>query len=79
MKAFLEYLNKLPEAERESICALIGTTYGYVRKATSAKQTPEPLRCVEIERATDGAVTRRDLRPDDWERIWPELADRAAA
>lgn len=31
-------------------------------------------RCVPIERATDGAVTRRDLRPDDWHEIWPELA-----
>lgn len=36
-------------------------------------------RCVEIEQATDGAVTRQDLRPDDWHRIWPELADKASA
>ncbi len=35
---------------------------------------PVPLeRCVAIEQATSGAVTRRDLRPDDWHRIWPEL------
>lgn len=27
-----------------------------------------------IERATNGAVGRRDLRPDDWADIWPELA-----
>jgi DNA-binding transcriptional regulator YdaS (Cro superfamily) len=31
-------------------------------------------RCVAIERATAGAVTRRDLRPHDWADIWPELA-----
>lgn len=37
---------------------------------------PVPIeRCVAIERATEGAVTRRDLRPDDWHEIWPELAD----
>lgn len=29
-------------------------------------------RCLPIERATGGAVTRRDLR-DDWRDIWPEL------
>lgn len=29
--------------------------------------------CAAIEKATAGAVTRRDLRPDDWHRIWPEL------
>lgn len=31
--------------------------------------------CAAIETATDGAVTRKDLRPDDWHLIWPELAD----
>ena len=31
-------------------------------------------RCYAIEQATGGAVTRRDLRPDDWQKIWPELA-----
>lgn len=36
---------------------------------------PVPVtRCVDIERATDGIVTRRDLRPDDWQKFWPELA-----
>ena len=36
---------------------------------------PVPLEyCVAIERATNGAVTRQDLRPDDWAAIWPELA-----
>lgn len=30
--------------------------------------------CPEIERRTCGAVTRRDLRPNDWQQIWPELA-----
>lgn len=30
--------------------------------------------CPEIERRTSGAVTRRDLRPNDWHLIWPELA-----
>jgi DNA-binding transcriptional regulator YdaS (Cro superfamily) len=32
-----------------------------------------PERCVDIERETDREVTRQDLRPDDWARIWPEL------
>jgi len=30
--------------------------------------------CASIELAVNGAVTRRDLRPDDWQKIWPELA-----
>jgi len=37
---------------------------------------PVPIiRAVAIERATEGLVTRRDLRPSDWHLIWPELAD----
>ena len=31
-------------------------------------------RCIAIEMATHGEVTRRDLRPNDWQSIWPELA-----
>lgn len=38
---------------------------------------PIPIkRCVEIELATQGAVSRKDLRPFDWKSIWPELAER---
>ena len=41
---------------------------------------PVPLeRCVPIEQATNGQVTRKDLRPDDWASIWPELIEKAAA
>lgn len=29
--------------------------------------------CASIEQATNGEVTRRDLRPDDWHLVWPEL------
>lgn len=32
-------------------------------------------KCAAIERATNRAVTRKELRPDDWQDIWPELAD----
>ncbi|NHC63197.1 transcriptional regulator [Paenalcaligenes suwonensis] len=40
--------------------------------ARCVRQVPAE-RCAEIERATNGEVTRKDLRPDDWHRIWPEL------
>ena len=42
---------------------------------TKKRQVPA-VRCPLIERATDGEVTRRDLRPDDWHLIWPELVTR---
>ena len=39
-----------------------------------ANRLPGPVYCLAIERATGGAVTRRDLRPDDCHLIWPDLA-----
>jgi DNA-binding transcriptional regulator YdaS (Cro superfamily) len=38
-----------------------------------------PQHCPQIEVQTSGAVTRADLRPDDWHLIWPELAASSAA
>lgn len=38
-----------------------------------------PEKCVAIEKETNGKVSRKDLRPDDWELIWPELAKKKAA
>lgn len=35
---------------------------------------PVPIeRCLVVERATEGLVSRQDLRPTDWWVIWPEL------
>lgn len=38
------------------------------------RQAGEKL-CVSIERESNERVTRRDLRPDDWRLIWPELVN----
>ncbi|WKU18757.1 transcriptional regulator [Advenella alkanexedens] len=40
----------------------------------ASKKQPVPIiRCVQIEEVTAGMVTRKQLRPDDWWLIWPEL------
>ena len=33
-----------------------------------------PEHCVTIERESEGVITRLELRPDDWDKYWPELA-----
>lgn len=35
--------------------------------------------CWPIEKTTKGAVTRKDLRPNDWQAIWPELIKKTRA
>jgi len=86
MKAFL-----LPPKLRavKRACALVGgqsnlarllhVTAPTVNQWVSGKRPVSTERCIAIERITDGQVTRRDLRPDDWHLIWPELAEEPLA
>ena len=41
--------------------------------ANGKRPVPIP-QCVDIERATGNAVTRQVLRPDDFWKVWPDLA-----
>ncbi len=51
------------------------TVNQWVRPMGAQNRRPvPPKQCVRIEQLTAGAVTRRDLRPEDWRDIWPELA-----
>lgn len=50
----------------------------FISKMVARSKAVPIERCVPIERATNGQVTRRDLRPDDWHEIWPELANQDA-
>lgn len=71
------YLNGLPPDEQASFAARCGTTVGYLRKAISTGQRLGADLCVSIERESNKAVTRQELRPDDWKNFWPELSDAA--
>lgn len=51
----------------------MGISISYLSQLASGEASISPIRCVEIERLTDGQVKRQDLRPDDWFNIWPEL------
>lgn len=52
---------------------MIGVTQTQISHWANKKR-PVPVQwATAIERATNGAVSRKDLRPDDWQRIWPEL------
>ena len=46
----------------------------FVAKMASGDKSIPLEHASAIERLTAGAITRRDIRPDDWQDIWPELA-----
>ena len=63
------------QATQRELATKLAITPVLINQWANGKRPIPPERCVEIERATEGYVTRRDLRPDDWMRIWPELAE----
>ena len=57
------------------LASALGVGQSAVSNWRARGTTLDAAHCAAIERATAGAVTRRDLRPDDWHLIWPELVD----
>lgn len=72
-----EYLSSIDSAA--SLAAAIGVQPESISQWKTGFRKVPIERCVPIERATNCQVTRRDLRPEDWHLIWPELAEKAAA
>lgn len=56
------------------ISTLLGVSPSYFSQMCTGHRPISPATCVAIEQATKGAVSRQDLRPDDWRSIWPELS-----
>jgi DNA-binding transcriptional regulator YdaS (Cro superfamily) len=55
------------------LARLLGVTPPTVNQWVKGKRPVPIAKCVAIERATAGAVTRQELRPGDWQHIWPGL------
>ena len=72
----MEKLKTICEGGNPSISDLAGTL-GVAASTVSewcSGRRPVPIRrCIAVENATGGRITRRELRPDDWADIWPEL------
>lgn len=65
----------IPRSDRDHFAARCGTTAAFIRNVIYGQRKAGEKLCVAIERESGGVVTRRDLRPDDWHLIWPELAE----
>jgi len=64
----------LKEHSRTDFANSLHVSQGLIYQWEKQIRPISPKKCVEIERVTGGLVTRKDLR-DDWEELWPELAD----
>lgn len=67
------FLNALSQEQQREFATKCATSIGYLRKAISKNQELGAALCVLIESASQGVVSRKNLHPADWQKIWPEL------
>lgn len=67
------YINKLERGGAKKLAETLGISRSHLSQMASKRCPISPQRCVEIEQATQKNVSRQDLRPADWDKIWPEL------
>ncbi len=53
----------------------LGVSLSFVSQMAHSKTSISPARAVLIEQITGGRVGRKDIFPNDWHLIWPELKD----
>ncbi|TKI02412.1 transcriptional regulator [Martelella alba] len=68
-----KYIDSLGRGEAKKLATVLGVSSSFLSQMASGRCAISPARCVEIENATNGVVGRKDLRPEDWAKIWPEL------
>ncbi|MGS0976158.1 YdaS family helix-turn-helix protein [Burkholderia glumae] len=73
------YLSSLERGGASKLAEQVGVSASFLSQMAAGSSAISPARCVLIERATGAVVSRRDLRPGDWQDIWPELLDHEAA
>lgn len=73
MEELRRFLNSMSLEQQRHFAIQCGTTIGYLRKALSTGSYFGAALSVKIEKNSNGAVTRKDLHPNDWLNIWPEL------
>lgn len=56
----------------KALAAKIGISPSFLSQIAAGTAPANPGRCVAIEVATNGQVSRKDLRPNDWRDIWPD-------
>ncbi|MCP5245716.1 MAG: helix-turn-helix domain-containing protein [Burkholderiales bacterium] len=74
MECLRRYLNSKSTDEQRGFAERCGTTIGYLRTAINAKKELGAELSVNIERESNGEVTRKALHPSNYLKKWPELA-----
>ncbi|WP_213761952.1 YdaS family helix-turn-helix protein [Caballeronia sp. dw_19] len=68
------YINSGKRGTAKDLAKRLGVSPSYLSQMASGLAPISPERAVRLEEETHGAVARRDTFPDNWRRIWPEIA-----
>jgi DNA-binding transcriptional regulator YdaS (Cro superfamily) len=60
--------------KQSKLAVLLGVSRSQMSQMVKGTCAISNERCVIIEEFTSGEVSRKDLCPNDWIKIWPELA-----
>ena len=71
-----EFISTSERGTASKLAAFLGVSSSYLSQMASGLSAISEKRCVQIEKFSEGRLSRRDLRPDDWHLIWPELAQK---
>jgi DNA-binding transcriptional regulator YdaS (Cro superfamily) len=70
----IPYLSTLRvRAVQEAFATRCGTSLGHMKNVGYGHRSCDPALALSIERETEGLVTRQEMRPQDYWRIWPDL------
>lgn len=69
-----DYLKPLDRAARDAFAASCETSPGHLRNVAYGYRRCAPELAALVELHSRGQVTRRELCPDNWQIVWPELA-----
>ena len=75
----MTYLKGLTPAEREALAKKCDASARSLMNVAYGARACGPVLAANLEVHSKGVVTRRELRPNDWQAIWPELKRKAKA
>lgn len=74
LKSWIE----LERGRAMSLARFIDVPPSFVSKIVAGEKAIPAEHCKAIEAFTNGAVTCQEMRPTDWHKYWPELAQAPA-
>lgn len=74
-----EYFSKEGRGKQKELAEFLDVSISYMSQMVAGSTAISEERCVLIEKFTNGKVSRKDLRPDNWAAIWPELLNKNEA